>query len=479
MRLVLVSFGADSVKRLSASLVICFSVGLLPVGCGRPSAPPTAEILPTATTTTANTSTNATANVETVAAPVPRFAPHDWPGWRGPNRDGVAAGSILPTTWDRRENVLWTTSLPGKGHSSPIILGDRVYLTTADDRARTQSVLAIDATRGRKLWQTDIFDAKNGQLEQRVHQENSQASSTLATDGTWLYVLFLNNQRIWCSALDLEGHEQWRSEVGGFLSKFGFSTSPEIYQGLILITADHDDGGFIAGVRRSDGHVVWRRKRPANASYCSPRVVHIGGKDLVIVSGCDHVMAYDPLSGTELWKTPGTTQATVGTVVTAGDLIIASGGYPEADTVALRADGSVVWRNKDKTYVPSMIVVDGHLYTVQDDGIARCWNAATGKQLWQHRIGGKFRTSLLAADGYLYTTDMSGKTTVFKASPTAFELVAENQLGNEGFASPAVSGDRLFLRVAEEGRDGRNETLYCIGHREEPARTRTRTRPPE
>lgn len=467
-------------KRWLIAESLCLIVAFSTVGCGRPTAPPTAEIRPPAETRVAGSpATTSTTTDAPAALPQPKYGPHDWPGWRGPRRDGVAAGAIIPTHWSDQENVIWSTSLPGKGHSSPIVLGDRVYLTTADERARTQSVLAIDAKRGRKLWQTDIFDASNGQFETRMHQESSHASSTLATDGEWLYALFLNNQRIWCSAVDQDGNEQWRSEVGGFLSKFGFSTSPEVYQGLVIVTADHDDGGFIAGVRRSDGHVVWRRKRPANASYCSPRVVRLDGKDLVIVSGCDLVTAYDPLTGTELWKTPGTTQATVGTIVTTGELIIASGGYPEADTVALRKDGSVAWRNKDKTYVPSMIVVDGHLYTVQDDGIARCWNATTGKPLWQHRIGGKFRTSLLAADGYLYTTDMSGKTTVFKASPKAFELVAENQLGTEGFASPAVSGDRLFLRVAEEGRNGRSETLYCIGHREEPTRTRPRTRPTE
>jgi outer membrane protein assembly factor BamB len=199
-------------------------------------------------------------------------------------------------------------------------------------------------------------------------------------------------------------------------------------------------------------------------------VVRLGEKDLLVLSGGNTIMAYDPRSGDELWSVKGTAESTVSTVVAWRDLLIASGGYPAAETVALRADGSVAWRNKEKTYVPSMIVVGDHLYFMQDDGIARCWDAATGKERWKHRVGGKYRTSPVLSGDNLIVTDMAGKTVVFRADPRKFEMVAENQLGTEGFASPAISDGHLFLRVAEGHGPDRVESLYCIGEQEPPRR---------
>jgi hypothetical protein len=240
---------------------------------------------------------------------------------------------------------------------------------------------------------------------------------------------------------------------------------------VVLCAADHEDGGFLAAVHRQTGEIVWRRKRPAQASYATPRVMTLGGRAQVILSGCELVTSYDPRSGQELWTTPGTTQSTVGTAVAFGDLVLASGGYPGAETIALQPNGKVAWRIRDKSYVPSMTVVGTALYTVQDDGIAQCYDAKTGKTLWKQRIGGKFRTSAVVSAGHLIVTDMAGKTTVFAADPKAFRLIAENTLGNEAFASPAVSDGQLFLRVAEVSRGGRAETLYCLGERAAESRS--------
>ena len=143
--------------------------------------------------------------------------------------------------------------------------------------------------------------------------------------------------------------------------------------------------------------------------------------------------------------------------------MFASGGYPGRDTVALNSAGEVAWRNGEKSYVPSLITYQDHLYMVNDEGIAYCYDAKTGKERWKKRIGGNFRVSPVLNDGHIFTTDMSGKTTVFKAQPTALEIVAENQLGTEGFASPGISKGQLFMRVGDNSTGTRHDWIYCIG----------------
>lgn len=430
--------------------------GMLLAGCGRPPAPP-------APPTSEIRAESATATAPPSPAAAPTWSESDWPGWRGPHEDGASTGPAAPVAWSETDNVLWKTRLPGRGHGSPVVLGDAIFLGVGDDQAQTQSVIALEKTRGKRLWKTDLH---TGKLDTRLHDENTQASSTLATDGERLFAVFLNDQRIWCSALDLDGNELWRMEAGGFASRFGYSVSPIVYDRFVIVAADHEQGGFLAGLDRGTGNILWRRKRANFASYATPRVVRVGEKTLLVISGGGTIKAYVPSTGEEVWSVDGTAQSTVSTVVTAGDLIIASGGYPEAETVAVRGDGSVAWRKKDKTYVPSMIIVGDQLYFMQDDGIARCWDIATGKERWKHRVGGKYRASPILSGGNLFVTDMNGKTVVFRADPQRFELVAENQLGTEGFASPAVSDGHLFLRVADGHGPQRTESLYCIGERD-------------
>lgn len=384
---------------------------------------------------------------------------NDWPMWRGPNADGIGVGPAVPTKWTETENIAWKAKLPGRGHSSPIIMGDRIYLETADEQKKIQSVICLDRKDGTQIWQKPLFE---GNFETAMHGENTQATSTLACDGERLCALFLNDHKIWAIALDLDGNEIWKTDVGRFASKFGYSASPTLYKSLILLAGDHQQGGFIAALNRADGAIVWRKSRPAKSSYASPRVVSLGGKDQLVVCGCNLVASYDPMTGDQLWSTPGTAEAGVGSPVVAGDLVFASGGYPEQETIALKSDGSAAWRNKIKSYVPSLLTVDDHLYIVSDDGIARCYEAATGHERWMKRIGGNFRVSPVASGKNIITTDMSGKTTVFKANPEKYELVDENHLGTEGFSSPAISRGQLFLRVADSSQGQRQEWLYCI-----------------
>ena len=428
-------------------------IGLLTVslsGCGRRPGPPVPKMQ----------EVTAVATAQPADVPDLNWSADDWPMWRGANADGVSTGAAVPTKWSETENVVWKTKVPGRGHSSPTIVGDRIYLETADEQQQVQSVLCLDRADGRQVWQKELH---RGQFETAMHGENTQATSTIACDGERLFTLFLNDRKIWATALDLEGNRVWQTEVGSFGSKFGYSASPTLHKSLVLIAADHGQGGFVAALNRLTGDIVWRKQRPAKSSYASPRVVSLGGRDQLVLCGGNLAASFDPLTGESLWSTPGTAEAAVGTLVVADDLVFASGGYPEQETLAIKPDGSVAWRNKAKSYCPSLLAHEGHLYMVSDDGVARCYEGTTGTKKWEKRIGGNFRVSPVLSDGHIFSTDMSGKTTVFSAAPKQYELVAENQLGTEGFTSPGISRGQLFLRVADAANGPRQEWLYCIG----------------
>lgn len=440
----------SSTVGIASLTVVSFTAVFLLGGCGRPpDAPPVApaqEIIAD------------TANA-TVAAPI-THSPDDWPGWRGPQQDGVAANSQVPTSWSDSENVVWKTALPGRGHSSPIVVGDFIYLETADEENQIQSVMSLNRKDGASNWLTPVH---RGGFESAMHAENSQASSTLAWDGNRLFAVFLNDRKIRVTALSGEGNILWQKDIGEFASKFGYSSSPALHEHLCFISADHSGGGFLAAIHRESGDILWRKPRDRGDSYASPRVIDAGGRTQVILGGTRQVVSYDPRSGEQLWSVKGTAEAVVGTAVVTRDLIFASGGYPEAETLAIKPDGAIAWRKKEKSYVPSLLAYDGHVFLANDEGVILCWDATTGQERWKHRVGGSFRVSPLLAGDNIYITDMTSKTTVFKASAEGFESIAENRLGTEAFASPAVSRNQLFLRVADTAGGKRQEYLYCIG----------------
>lgn len=435
-------------------------VCLILASCGRPPAPPPAAEISVAATENSEASGKD-------SLPDPKFSPGDWPQWRGLNADGISAGEPVPVLWkddSSAENIVWKVRIPGRGHSCPTILGDQIFMQTADEQQKTQSVLCLNRQNGQQLWTKELF---TGGFETEMHPENTQASSTIACDGERLFAVFLNARKVWVIALNLQGDELWRTEAGSFRSKFGFSSSPTLYQSFILVSADHDAGGYLAAIHRKTGKIIWRKNRPAASSYASPRVVNLGGKDQLVICGADVVNSYNPSNGEQLWSLKGTTTATVGTMVTTNGMVFASGGYPGRDTVAITPEGTVAWRKGEKSYVPSLLAYKDHLYMVNDDGIAFCYQAATGQEMWKKRLGGNFRVSPVLNGEHIFTTDMQGKCTVFKADPAAFTIVAENQLGTEAFSTPVISRGQLFQRVADNSQGPRQEWLYCIGRKPE------------
>ena len=282
-----------------------------------------------------------------------------------------------------------------------------------------------------------------------------------------MFINFLHAGAVYATALDREGRQLWQTKVSDFVMHQGYGASPTIYDSLVLIAADNKGAGAIAALDRATGKQVWKHERPAKANYTSPVLLSIGGREQVLMSGCDLVSSLDPLTGKPLWEMEGSTTECVTSIVTDGQRIFTSGGYPRNHVAAIRADGSgtVDWNLNARVYVPSMIVRDGHLYAVQDAGVATCWNCETGQEIWKGRLGGTFSSSLVLVGEHLLATNEAGRTYIFKAVPTSFELIAENQLGDECMATPAVCGNRIYMRVAKQSGGKRQEKVYCVAKR--------------
>lgn len=398
---------------------------------------------------------------------LPGAADDDWRVWRGPNANGVAnSDQRPPTQWSKTSNIVWKSPVPGRGHSSPIVVGNRIFLTTADESNQVQSVLCYDRTTGQQVWKVD---ANRGGFSPKIHNKNTHASPTIASDGERVFAVFNNNQAAQLTALTVEGDQLWQKNAGGFVPRayqFGYAPSPLLFDDTVIVASEFESAGFLAAFDVESGNEVWRRRRPPTISYSSPIVGDVAGRQQLLISGCKQVAAFDPSTGTPLWSTPGIWTVTCATVVWNDDMVFASGGYPDKGTMAVRADGSgeVVWQNRVKCYEQSMLVHNGFLYGVDDGGVAYCWRCNDGKEMWKRRLGGNVSSSPILARGNIYLANEGGTTFVFRANPDRFEPVAKNQLGTETFATPAFCGNQIFTRVATRDSGKRQEFLVCIGN---------------
>lgn len=387
----------------------------------------------------------------------------DWPWWRGPNRNGLAdENQKPPRRWSETENVIWKSPVPGRGHGSPTVIGQQIILATADEDNDEQSVICFDRDSGKKVWSTIVH--ADG-VSKKGNKKGSQASCTVACDGERIFVNFLNNKTAYTTALTRQGQPIWQKKITDYTIHQGYASSPAIYQSLVIVSADNKGGGAITALNRKTGEVVWKHQRPSKPNYPSPIIMTLAGRDQLILTGCDLICSYDPLSGKKLWETAGATTECVTSAVTDGKLVFTSGGYPRDHVSAVRADGSgeIVWNNGSRIYVPSMLVRNGHLYAVADAGVAMCWESSSGKERWKRRLGGTFSASPVMVGDLVYAANEEGTTFIYRATSKECELIAENQLGDEVFATPTICGGRVYTRVAKRQDDVRQEFLYCLG----------------
>jgi len=385
----------------------------------------------------------------------PTAAEGDWPWWRGPALDGKSRDAKVSTKWSTTENIAWVVDVPGRGHSSPAVCGDRVFLTSADEQAGTQSVLAFDRKTGKDLWSTVV----QREALPKKHPKNTHASATPACDGERVYVIFVSGNEVRASALNLDGSIAWQKPVGAFKSEHGYGASPILYKSTVIVDGDSLEGSFLAAVDRKSGDVVWKIERPnigRHGNYGTPTIARVAGKDQLLLNGMSETTSYDPATGKQFWRVDGPAEVTACTIAVSDRLVFSSGGFPEKELLAIRGnDGTVLWRTKQGvTYVPSPLYHEGRLYVINDGGIATCFDAMSGKQIWQERLGGAFSSSPVLAGGKIYIANEAGKMYVLKAGPK-FEVLASNDLADGGFASPAIAGGQILIRT--------NTKLYCVG----------------
>lgn len=383
----------------------------------------------------------------------------NWPAWRGPRNDGTSLEKDIPVKWSVTDNLAWKTPIPGKSHASPIVWQDRIFVVTALKEQKQRVLICLDRKTGEILWKRIALEAPF----ERIHSLNSHASSTPATDGERVYVSFLDRDKMFVAAYDFAGKRLWAVRPGPFASRHGYCSSPILWKDTLILNGDHDGDGYIAVLDRASGDTVRKIPRPNNTrSYCAPIIRTINGRNQLILSGSKCVASYDPDTGREHWIIDGPTEQYVASLVYNGELLFMTAGYPDHFMQAIRPDGAgnvtkthVLWqKTQDCSYVPSPIAFGPYFLIVSDVGVATCFEAKTGNPMWRQRLDPHFSASLVSADGLVYFLSDKGVTTVIRPGPE-LDIVAKNELGEETYASPAISNGNLFIRALNN--------LYCIG----------------
>lgn len=383
-----------------------------------------------------------------------------WPCWRGPRGDGTCAERNVPADWDGA-GATWKTEIPGQGHASPIVWGDRVVIATAMPETTERMLLCLDRATGEILWQQTVV---KGPLE-KIHKENSHASGTPATDGQRVYVAFRVGDDIFAAAHSLaDGKQLWLVRPGTHAGEWGFSNECVLYKDKVILDGDSKGDSFLVALSREDGSTIWRIKRTNQGiSYSAPLIRKLAGRMQLIQCGDRRVTSFDPDTGEELWTVDGPSQEFCATPVYSekAGLVFISSSWPKQVLYAIRPDGSgdvtqthIAWQDsKGAPYVPSMIVAGDYLLTVNNGGVAFCYEAATGKVLWQEKLG-KHHASPVLIEGLVYLINDDGRVNVIRPGPS-FARVAAYELGEQCYASPAISDGQVFLRGFKH--------LFCIG----------------
>jgi len=376
--------------------------------------------------------------------------PGDSPWWRGPAGDGkFATSERIPLTWGPGEHVAWSAPLPGRGHASPCVAGERVFVFTCDEVSKELLLLAYSRSDGAELWRRRLH--QGGLMH--THGKNSHASATPACDGERVFANTIVDDQLLVWAVGVDGELRWTTAAGAYRSTHGYGSSPVLHESFVIVNGDNEGTGFIAALHRATGEIIWKTRRVSAASFGTPIVARLAGREQLLLAGAGRTTSYEPATGEEIWRCDGPATTCAVTVAVEGELVFTSGGYPEREILAIRADGSgdvssthVVWRtNKARTYVPSPLVDAGRLFIVNDDGIATCYRAATGDVLWQERLKGAFSASPVLIGERVLVTNESGRTYVFR-SAGEFELLAECDLDPRGMATLVACEDGIFLR---------------------------------
>jgi outer membrane protein assembly factor BamB len=416
----------------------------------------------------------------------------NWSQWRGPEGTGLSNETGLPTEWGAGKNIKWSTAIPGQGHSSPIVWGDKVFLTTeiegdtvagakavehklggqvfvhpdsvGANRKHTFKLLCFDRSTGKVLWERTAYE---GTVYDNRHRKGSYAAPTPATDGERVYAWFGGEgDGLYC--YDLNGKLIWKTAVGKIANVgMGPGSSPVTFGNVVILQCDEDEGknSFIIALDKQTGKEVWKATRKVQASWSTPLIVKGSQRVELITSGNEWVISYDPKNGKELWQAKGHGSNAIPTPLAGHGMVFIYAGFPAKKTMAIKLGGTgdisnssnIVWQyEKGTAYVPSSILYGDYIYLMTDRGILTCLDAKTGKVVYE---GGRipvpatFTASPVAVDGKLLLTSEDGDTYVIKAGPK-HEVLATNSVGEPVYASPAISDGMIFIRG--------EKNLYCI-----------------
>ncbi len=404
----------------------------------------------------------------------------NWPAWRGPDGQGHSPEKDLPLTWSATENVRWKIPLPDEGNSTPIVWGDRIFLTQASDKtqwppasnagpavAAKRSLMCLQRSDGKLLWENTVPYPE----KESTHGTNPFCSASPVTDGERVIVSH-GSAGMFC--YDFDGKELWKKEVGKLEHIWGNASSPILYGDLVILWCGPGERQFLLAVDRKDGKDVWRYDEAGGksgakgnsewiGSWSTPIIVKVGDHDELILSVPNKVKGFDPKSGKELWSCDGLGKLVYTSPLYADGVVVAmSGFHGPALAVKLGGTGDItkerLWHHAKGVpqRIGSGVIVGEHVYILNADGSAYCLELRTGKEVWQmeKRIGGSSWGSMVAAGGRLYVTNQNGDTIVLAAAPK-FEQLAFNRLGEHTNASIAVSDGELFIRTFKH--------LWCIG----------------
>jgi len=418
----------------------------------------------------------------------------DWPQWRGPDGDGVSSETDLPLTWSATENVAWTAGLTGLGVSSPIVFGDRVFVTSqagtgvrspgnhprlvqgGDAAAEGERALgeasdvesgttflveAFSRLDGRRLW---VYRLEAEGPLAPVHDKHNLASPSPVTDGRLVYAWFGTGQLV---ALDMEGRLAWQrhlgEEIGPFEIQWGHGSSPMLHGDLLILLCHHTPTSYILGVDKTTGETRWKSdQRAGSTSYSTPLVIEPASGPELIVNSSVGLEAFDPRTGESIWYLRETNRFPIPTPFYRDGTLYASRGYRSGPYMAIRPGGRgdisethVVWRvDTGAPYISSLVSYQGLIYMANDVGVITAIDASSGERIWQQRLDGVYSASPVAADGKVYFVSENGETLVIRAGRTP-ELLARNDVGARTVASPAIAGGQIFLRA--------DDRLFCIG----------------
>jgi len=388
-----------------------------------------------------------------------RLRAEDWFQFRGPDGQGHSSATALPVHWGKNENVRWKTPIPGKGWSSPITFGNRIFLTTAVPEGDNYSLhaLGLDARSGKILWDTVVYDKLRAGAE-RIHGKNSHASPTPVTDGEHVFVHFGTHGT---ACLTIDGKILWKTRALEYAPNHGSGGSPVLVDGQVVVNCDGADVQYVVAINAATGKISWKKERPhcseaKRFSFATPLVIDVHGQKQIVSPGAHCVVAYDPNSGDEIWSSRYQGYSVVPRPVYGHGMVYLSTSFDAAILFAIRTDGHgdvteshVAWKeSRSIPSTPSALLIGENLFLVNDQGIASCRDAETGHQQWMHRIGGKFSASPLFADGKIYLQSEGGETTVLRPMRQEYSEVARNNLAEATLATPAVIESALLIRTA-------------------------------